>query len=134
MLLNIYTYVDVLNQFKNPDGSFKESLSGNIRGLLSLYEAANYRVQDEDILEEALTFTTTRLEAMLPNLNNFLATQVKQVLNMPIQKTLNRVGARQFISLYEEDNSHNAVLLNFAKYDFNILQKLHQKELSGITK
>lgn len=99
-----------------------------------MYEAANYRVHDEEILEEALTFTTTRLEVMLPKLNNFIATQVKQVLNMPIQKTLNRVGARQFISLYEEDKSLNAVLLNFAKYDFNILQKLHQKELSGITK
>ncbi|KAG8502909.1 hypothetical protein CXB51_000534 [Gossypium anomalum] len=39
------------------DGKFKESLINNVRGMLSLYEAAYLRVHGEDILEEALAFS-----------------------------------------------------------------------------
>lgn len=102
--------------------------------MLSLYEASNYRIQGENILEEALLFTTTQLEYILKELSGSLATQVKRALNFPIQKTLTRLGGRHFISLYQEDETHNDLLLTFAKLDFNILQKLHQKELNEISK
>ncbi|CAI9088535.1 OLC1v1022881C4 [Oldenlandia corymbosa var. corymbosa] len=125
---------DVFKKFKDPEGNFKESLSTNTRGLLSLYEAANYRIHGEEILEEALNYSTSQLEKMLPSLDNLLASQVKQALDVPIQKALTRMRTRQFISLYQEDKSHDPSLLNFAKYDFKILQKLHQEEVSGITK
>ncbi|KAL3508558.1 hypothetical protein ACH5RR_027959 [Cinchona calisaya] len=129
-----YVSSDVFNKFKNPEGNFKESLIINVGGMLSLYEAANYLVHGEDILEEALKFTVTHLESMLPHLSNFLGTKVNQALKHPIQKTLTRLGARQFMSLYQQDQSHNVILLNFAKLDFNILQKQHKKELSSLTK
>ncbi|CAI9088753.1 OLC1v1023176C1 [Oldenlandia corymbosa var. corymbosa] len=125
---------DVFNKFKDSEGKFKECLRGNIKGLLSLFEAANYRVHDEDILDEALIFTTSQLKSMVPNLNPALATQINHALDIPIHKTLIRMGNRQFMSLYQEDESHDPLLLSFAKFDFNILQKLHQEELSGITK
>ncbi|KAL3508561.1 hypothetical protein ACH5RR_027962 [Cinchona calisaya] len=129
-----YVSCDVFNKFKNPEGNFKESLISNVEGMLSLYEAANYLVHDEDILEEALKFTITHLESMSPKLSNFLGRQVNQALKLPIQKTLTRLGARQFMSLYQQDQSHNVILLNFAKLDFNIMQKQHKKELSALTK
>ncbi|KAG6793935.1 hypothetical protein POTOM_003161 [Populus tomentosa] len=54
--------------------------------------------------------------------------------SMPIRKGIPRLEARHYFSIYQEDPSCSEVLLNFAKLDFNILQKQHQKELSEIAK
>ncbi|GFZ06548.1 terpenoid cyclases/Protein prenyltransferases superfamily protein [Actinidia rufa] len=71
---------------------------------------------------------------MVPNLSNPIAEHVVHALNQPIHKGLTRLDARRYISFYEQDDSHNKDLLNFAKLDFNLLQKLHQRELSEITR
>ncbi|XP_057507163.1 (-)-germacrene D synthase-like isoform X2 [Actinidia eriantha] len=125
---------EVFNKFKNNQGKFQECLIGDVVGILSLYEATHLRVRGEEILDEALSFTTTHLESMVPNLSNPVAHDAIHALNQPIHKGLTRLDARQYISLYEHDDSHNKDLLNFAKLDFNLLQKLHQRELSEITR
>ncbi|XP_059299094.1 sesquiterpene synthase 9-like isoform X1 [Lycium ferocissimum] len=127
---------DVFKQFTDQDGKFKEILTNDVQGLLSLYEAAHLRVRGEEILEEALTFTTMHLEFMVPNLsNNSLKFQVTEALKQPIRKTLPRLGARKYIFIYENiTNAHTDLLLKFAKLDFNALQKLHQAELSELTR
>ncbi|XP_049373063.1 sesquiterpene synthase 12-like [Solanum verrucosum] len=128
-----YMSSDVFKQFTDHGGKFKETL--DVLGLLSLYEASHMRVHDEEILEEALTFTTTHLESMLPNMtNNSLKVQVTEALSKPIRKTVPRVGARKYIHIYENIEAHNNLLLKFAKLDFNMLQKLHQQELNEITR
>ena len=124
---------DVFNKFKENKGNFKESLIKDVQGMLGLYEATHMRVHGEDILDEALKFTTTHLESMVINLSPPLATQVSRALNRPIRKCLPRVEARHYFSIYQENGSHNEVL-NFAKLDFNILQKQHQKELGHISR
>ncbi|XP_049379015.1 sesquiterpene synthase 12-like [Solanum stenotomum] len=130
-----YMSSDVFKQFTNQDGKFKETLTNDVQGLLSLYEASNLRVRDEEILEEALTFTTTHLESIVSNLsNNSLKVEVTEALKQPIRKTLPRVGARKYISIYENNDAHNHLLLKFAKLDFNVLQKLHQRELNELTR
>ena len=126
--------VDIFNKFKDNMGNFKESLINDVKGMLSFYEATHMRVHGEDILDEALKFTTTHLESMAINLSPPLATQVSHALNRPIRKFLPRVEARQYFSIYQENDSHNEVLLNFAKLDFNMLQKQYQKELSHISR
>ncbi|KAL9256107.1 (-)-germacrene D synthase-like protein [Drosera capensis] len=55
-------------------------------------------------------------------------------LQRPIRKSLPRPGARRYILMYEEQDSHDDTLLKFAKLDYNILQKMHQKELSIISR
>ncbi|KAL5823769.1 hypothetical protein ACOSQ4_021669 [Xanthoceras sorbifolium] len=65
--------------------------------------------------------------------SNPLAEQARRALDRPIRKSLIRPEARHYMSVYQEDPLHNEVVLAFAKLDFNILQKLHQKELSDIT-
>ncbi|GFS29280.1 terpene synthase 21 [Actinidia rufa] len=126
---------EVFNKFKNKQGKFQECLIGDVVGILSLYEATHLRVRAEkEILDEALTFTTTHLESMVPNLSNPIAEHVVHALNQPIHKGLTRLDARRYISFYEQNDSHNKDLLNFAKLDFNLLQKLHQRELSEITR
>ncbi|KAL0294528.1 UNVERIFIED_CONTAM: Beta-caryophyllene synthase [Sesamum radiatum] len=67
-------------------------------------------------------------------MNSSLLTQVKEALKIPILKSSSRVGAKKFISIYQQDESHSEILLNFAKLDFNIIQKIHQKELNDITR
>ncbi|XP_030943830.1 (-)-germacrene D synthase-like [Quercus lobata] len=125
---------DIFNKFKDNMGNFKESLTNDVKGMLSFYEATHMRVHGEDILDEALKFTTTHLESMVINFSPPLATQVSHALNRPIQKCLPRVEARQYFSIYQENASHNEILLNFAKLDFNMLQKQHQKELGHISR
>ena len=127
--------IDVFNKFKDKEGNFKESLIGDSPGLLALYEATHLMVHGEDILEEALAFTTTHLQSIVTDHpNNPLAKQVIHALKRPIRKGLTRVEARHGISIYQQDDSHNKSLLKLAKLDFNLLQSLHRKELSDISR
>nr|BBE32337.1 beta-caryophyllene synthase [Eleutherococcus sieboldianus] len=126
---------DVFRKFMDTSGKFKECLISDLRGMLSLYEATHFRVHGEDILEDALEFITSHLERLKSHLKNPLAAQVVRALKCPIHKGLNRLEAKHYISIYQqEDDSHNKVLLNLAKLDFNLLQKMHQGELSHITR
>nr|AGB05616.1 sesquiterpene synthase 7 [Valeriana officinalis] len=125
----------VFEKFKNIDGRFNECLTDDVRGLLSLYESTHMRVHKEDILEEALEFTVAQLEQVIKSSlsDKVLLSQVVHALNIPIRKSLTRLEARYFISVYEQDKSCNETLLKFSKLDFNILQKLHQQEVADLT-
>ncbi|CAA2968925.1 (-)-germacrene D synthase-like [Olea europaea subsp. europaea] len=68
---------------------------------------------------------------MIHQLSSSLSRQVSDALEMPIHKTLTRLGVKKFLSIYQE--SSEDMLLNFANSDFNIVQKMHQKELSNVT-
>jgi len=125
---------DKFAKFTDSKGKFKESLINDVRGMLSLYEAAHLRVHGEDILDEALVFTATHLEVVASHLSPPLVAEVSHALKQPIHKGLPRLEARHYFSIYQKEGSHNKILLTFAKLDFNTLQKLHQKELSEITR
>ncbi|KAI5333498.1 PREDICTED: (-)-germacrene D synthase [Prunus dulcis] len=126
---------DIFNKFKDKNGNFKESLTADVPGMLSFYEAAHLRKHGEDILEEALVFTTTHLEsAETTEARNPLALQITQALERPLRKGLERVCARGYMSIYQDDASHSEAILKLAKLDFNIVQSLHKKELSEITR
>nr|GMD77666.1 (-)-germacrene D synthase-like [Ipomoea batatas] len=124
----------VFEKFLDGDGKFKESLTDNVQAILSLYEVSHLRVHGETILEDALKFTTYHLEFVLPNLADPLRSQVSETLKQPIWKRLTRIEARRYISVYEGDETHDIILLKFAKLDFNLLQKQHQKELGNLTR
>ncbi|RXH83053.1 hypothetical protein DVH24_003551 [Malus domestica] len=128
---------DMFNKFKDVHGKFKESLATDAVRLLSLFEAAHVRVHGEDLLDEALTFTTAHLESSIEahRLSSLLSKQVTHALYQPFRKGFTRLEARSYLSIYEErGHSVNQTLLTFAKLDFNLLQQVHQKELSEITR
>ncbi|RVW33173.1 Valencene synthase [Vitis vinifera] len=125
---------DIFERFKDENGSFKECLNNDVEGMLGLYEAAHLRVQEEDILDEALAFTTAHLESLVEDLDYPLAAQATQALYRPIRKGLERLEARPHISIYQDEASHSKALLELAKLDFNLLQSLYKKELSYITR
>ena len=121
-------------KFKDEQGNFDKKLTADVEGMLSLYEAANFSVHGEEILDEALSFTSTHLEHMITELSPSLAAKVSHSLKRPLRKNLPRLEARYFISTYEVDPSHDETLLLFAKLDFNKLQKQHQKEVGNVSK
>ncbi|KAF7851627.1 hypothetical protein BT93_L3452 [Corymbia citriodora subsp. variegata] len=126
---------EVFNKFKDSDGNFKKSLITDVRGLLSLYEACHLRCHGDVILEEALPFAITHLESIDEmKVSTSLAKQVSHAQEQPLRKGLPRLEARHYISLYQEEPSHDKILLTLAKLDFNLLQEQHQKEIGKITR
>ncbi|XP_056167293.1 (-)-germacrene D synthase-like isoform X3 [Syzygium oleosum] len=126
---------EVLNKFKDSEGNFQESLITDARGLLSLYEACHLRCHGDSILDEALPFAIAHLESIDESkVSTSLAKQVKHALKQPLRRGLPRLEARRYIPLYQEEPSHDEVLLALAKLDFNLLQEQHQKELGKITR
>ena len=109
-------------------------MSRDVQDLLSLYEATYLRVHGEDILEEALEVTKTKLEEWVPHLAPSLAKQVLHALSRPMRKALPRMYAREFMFFYQGDEFHDEVLLKLAKLNFNILQRQHQQELSIVSR
>ncbi|KAG2682116.1 hypothetical protein I3760_11G176200 [Carya illinoinensis] len=119
-LFHIMGLKNMFNKFKDSIGNFKGSLCNDVKGILSLYEATHFRVKGEDILDEALVFTTTHLLSVESQLSGPLAAQVTHALKQPIRKGLQRLEARHYFLVYQEDASHDKVLLKFAKLDFNL--------------
>ncbi|KAL0362765.1 UNVERIFIED_CONTAM: Germacrene-D synthase [Sesamum calycinum] len=125
---------DVFNKFMDDEGKFKDSLITNVEGMLELYEAAHFGVSGEEILDKALEFSSSYLQSFASHTTSSLSALVNEALQFPIRKNLTRLAARKFISIYREDASRNENSIEFAKLDFNIVQKIHQKELSDITR
>ncbi|KAH9720499.1 alpha-humulene/(-)-(E)-beta-caryophyllene synthase [Citrus sinensis] len=125
---------DKFNMFKDDKGNFKESLASDVLGMLSLYEAAHLGVHGEDILDEAIAFTTTHLKSVATHLSNPLKAQVRHALRQPLHRGLPRLEHRRYISIYQHNASHDKALLTLAKLDFNLVQSLHKKELCEISR
>ncbi|XVF77152.1 hypothetical protein PTKIN_Ptkin14bG0018000 [Pterospermum kingtungense] len=125
---------EAFNKFKDGEGNFKSTLTSDVRGLLELYEACYLRVHGEDILDEAIAFTTSHLTLAAATLDYPLSEQVNHALKQSIRRGLPRVEARRYISIYQDLESPNKALLEFAKIDFNFLQHLHREELSEISR
>ncbi|KAJ4724508.1 Terpene synthase [Melia azedarach] len=123
----------VFNKFKDNDGEFKKSLIGDVRGLLSLYEATHLRMHSEDILEEALAFTTAHLKSLVTKSSPHLTKHIADALEQPLHKGVPRLEAHKYISFCEQEECRNEILLIFAKLDFNRVQFLHQQELNHLT-
>ncbi|KAJ0578285.1 putative (-)-beta-caryophyllene synthase [Helianthus annuus] len=128
---------DILKEYKDENGSFKESLTNDVQGRPELYEATYLRMQGEVVLEDALVFTRTRLNKIANNLtksNPTLSIHIQDALKQPLQKRLPRLEALYYIPFYQQQDCHNESLLKLAPLAFNLLQSLHRKELSQVSR
>ncbi|PSS20954.1 (-)-germacrene D synthase [Actinidia chinensis var. chinensis] len=128
---------DVFNNFRGSNGNFKETLTNDIMGMLSLYEATYLKIHgEEDVLDKAHAFAKAHLESMASHsiLSPFVAEQVMHALIQPLHRGVQRVEARHYISVYEKDESRDEKLLRLAKIDFNRLQMLHKQELCNVSR
>ncbi|KAI9081582.1 hypothetical protein K1719_036468 [Acacia pycnantha] len=114
---------DSFNKFKDEKGNFKETLTSDVEGMITLYDACHLSIRGEDILDEALAFTSNHLRTITIESNPFLAAKLKNVLNQCPYREIPRLGARKYISIYYLRPSHNQVLLTLAILDFNAIQK-----------
>lgn len=129
----MYIYeADTFDKFKDERGNFKECLVSNIRGMLSFYESSHLRLDGEDLLDEALLFTTTHLESLATQKTHPLSDEIASALKRPLRKSLERLQAKYYVSIYQDE--HNKSLLELAKLDFNLVQSLHRKELSELSR
>jgi len=96
--------------------------------MVTLYEATHLRVRGEEILENALIFTTNFLKSVAKS-----SEQTRWALKHPLHHTMLRVENWHFISIYEKE-PQNGTLLYLAKMDFSRLWMLHQRELSQLQK
>ncbi|KAK4435853.1 Gamma-cadinene synthase [Sesamum alatum] len=125
----------VFDKFTNKDHKFKEHLSSDTEGLLSLYEAAHARIHGEDVLEEAVAFTTHHLSRMLQQLDQSpLKDKVKRALEQALHRGVPIIETRIYLSIYERDESRDELLLKLAKLNFSFLQNLYRKELCEVSR
>ncbi|KAL2547854.1 Isoprene synthase [Forsythia ovata] len=85
---------DIFENFKDHNGNFKESLSQDVVGMLSLYEASHFAYNEEKILDEARKFTSMKLKEMLGKIDMKIGEQVRHALEIPFQWRMQRLEAR----------------------------------------
>ena len=96
-----------------------DDLRNDVQGILSLYEACHLRLHGEDILEEALGFTTTHLTFFSSSIStSSMAEQISHSVKRPLYKCTTGLEAKYQIGIYELDPSHHAALLKLPKFKF----------------
>ncbi|RCV29881.1 hypothetical protein SETIT_6G048900v2 [Setaria italica] len=121
---------DVFESFKDKEGNF---VADDTKSLLSLYNAAHLRTHGEEVLDEAIIFTRSQLEAVLDSLGSTLADEVSLALQTPLFRRIRILETRNYIPMYEKEAARNEVILEFAKLNFNLLQLLYCEELKTVT-
>ncbi|XP_020192141.1 (E)-beta-caryophyllene synthase-like [Aegilops tauschii subsp. strangulata] len=125
-----HTSQDVFLKFRDDQGNFA---SNDLDSLLALYNAAYLRVRGEEVLDDAVVFTKSRLQCMLEHLDPRLVEEVQCTLETPHFRRVERVETRRYIPVYEKKATRDEHILEFSKLDFNILQTLYCQELKALT-
>ncbi|ONI18547.1 hypothetical protein PRUPE_3G222300 [Prunus persica] len=96
--------------------------------LLSLVSSSTHGTTD-DLHTVALQFPDTKRHGIS------IAQQiVEQSLETPLRWRMPRIEARNFIDIYERDNSKNLALLELAKLDYNLVQSVYQMEIKELSR
>nr|GME04744.1 (-)-alpha-terpineol synthase-like [Ipomoea batatas]GME16539.1 (-)-alpha-terpineol synthase-like [Ipomoea batatas] len=127
---------EMFNGFMSEEGSFDVKHCGEIKGLLSLYEASYLSMEDEDVLEKAKDFSIHHLKQALKQgaIDEKLGEQVSHALEMPFHWMMQRLESRWFIDVYEKTENNNCIVLELAKLDYNMVQVLHLDELKQLSR
>ncbi|CAI0385306.1 unnamed protein product [Linum tenue] len=125
---------DIFKGFKDDNGGFKAQIVRDVKGLLELYEASYLGLTGEDIMEEAKAFAVKHLTQIVHNNDaNNVMMQVKHSLELPLQWRMQRAETSWSIQLCQDREHDISPLLQLAKLDFNLVQRLHQNELEELT-
>ncbi|KAI4324178.1 hypothetical protein L6164_023735 [Bauhinia variegata] len=123
---------EVFDCFQDGECDFKESLSFSfdIDGILSLYEATFYSLQNEIILHNATDFCLKHLKEFVKKCGHTeLSLLITHALEIPLHWRMPRLEAGWFIDFYGRKKSMIHSLLKLAKLDFNMVQTIHQEDL-----
>ncbi|KAI3705362.1 hypothetical protein L1987_75598 [Smallanthus sonchifolius] len=124
---------EIFEDIKDESGSIKDDVREDVVGMLNLYEASIYAVDDENIMDEAREFTSKCLREELEKKNNIVNKStrmlVSHALELPLLWRLPRFESIWFIEAYRERSDMIPLLFEFAQLDYNILQGIHQEDL-----
>ncbi|KAL5731058.1 hypothetical protein ACHQM5_003819 [Ranunculus cassubicifolius] len=121
---------DVFKRFLDRQGNIIEELKGDLGGMMSLYQATQFGMEEEVILDQASVFTRKNLVNSLLHLKQDQVSVMSNNLDHPYHKTLPRFNLKHYIKTNRNGHEMNGNLFQeFAKLDFNFVQSLHQGEL-----
>ncbi|XP_037418249.1 eudesmanediol synthase-like [Triticum dicoccoides] len=124
---------DVFDKFREDQGSFSESVGGDPRGLLSLYNAAHMATPGEVALDDAISFARGHLEAIKGNVGSPIAEQISRALDIPLPRFTRRIETMHYIDEYEQEGVYDGMLLELSRLNFNLIRILHLKELKDLS-
>ncbi|CAN7140145.1 unnamed protein product [Brassica rapa subsp. narinosa] len=127
---------EVFTRFKEDNGKFKQCLTKDVRGMLSLYEAAHLGTTTEYIMDEALSFSSKTLaliaeDHMFPS---HLLRHIQNALALPQRWNMEVMVAVEYIRFYEHEVGHDEMILKFSKLNFNLIQLHYLRELKILIK
>ncbi|CAH8341917.1 unnamed protein product [Eruca vesicaria subsp. sativa] len=125
---------DAFGRFKGDNGTFKECLTSDAKGILSLYEASHMGTTTDYILDEALTFTLSYLESLSCTSKPNLSRLIRNSLGLPQHKNMEILVAKEYIRFYEKEEDCDKTLLKFSKLNFKYLRFLYLQELKMLSK
>ncbi|KAJ7948213.1 Isoprene synthase [Quillaja saponaria] len=122
---------DMFNSLKDLNGDFKDCIRKDVKGMLSLYEASFLGFEGEDILDEAMAFTTMHLKNIKGDeIRKGLLDLVSHSLELPLHHRIERLEARWYIQVYAKKPDANHLLLELAKLDFIMVQSTLKRDLT----
>ncbi|KAK6919419.1 Terpene synthase, metal-binding domain [Dillenia turbinata] len=92
---------DVFKSFLDTQGNFAENLSFDVKGVLSLYEAAHAAYEGENILDEAKSFATKHLREVAEDSSTSLAKYINHCLEKSLIRRIPRLESRWDINALE---------------------------------
>uniref|UniRef100_A0A0D9Z7N9 Terpene synthase N-terminal domain-containing protein n=1 Tax=Oryza glumipatula TaxID=40148 RepID=A0A0D9Z7N9_9ORYZ len=130
----LWVSVDVFDKFKDSTGCFRESLSTDARGLLSLYNAAHLAMPGEEVaLDDTIAFSRRSLKSLQGKLGSPMAEQVSRALDIPLPRTPKLLETMRYITEYEQEDAHDGVVLELARLDFKLIRSLYLNELKTLS-
>ncbi|KAK1284479.1 hypothetical protein QJS10_CPB21g01594 [Acorus calamus] len=128
---------EVFQCFKGTTGEYMDNNCGDIKGMLSLYEASYLGFRGEKMLDEARAFTTNYLKKYLKQgeiIKPTLKEQVVHSLELPRHWRVRRFESYWYIDIYERQGDVNPALLELAKLDFNLVQSTHHTNIQNMSR
>ncbi|KAK6919436.1 Terpene synthase, N-terminal domain [Dillenia turbinata] len=136
-LLRLHGYEvsqDVFKSFVDSQGNFAENLRLDVKGLLSLCEAARAACEGENILDEAKSFTTKHLRELAEESDISLAKYINHSLEKSLIRRIPRLESRWYIEALDREEHAYGMLHELAMLNFNRVQSTLQGDLRDMHK
>ncbi|XP_056171193.1 probable terpene synthase 12 isoform X2 [Syzygium oleosum] len=125
---------DVFKIFMDESGNILKTLGNDVQGMLSLHEACNLAIEEEDILHEAKTFAIGHLKNLDHDINKDLQGEVNHELELSLHRRTSLLEARRFIEAYSRRRYTSHRILTFSAMNFNTLQSILQGDLQEMSR
>ncbi|GAV89482.1 Terpene_synth domain-containing protein/Terpene_synth_C domain-containing protein, partial [Cephalotus follicularis] len=126
---------NVFKDFKNKEGKIDKNVIEDIKGLMSLYEASNLSILEEDVLDEAQVFSAQALDVWIRRrVDDHQARVACYTLEHPYRKSLANFEYKKIFMDFKATKKWIHVLRELAKLDSSMIQSIHQEEIVQIYK